>query len=161
MCYWQPSPHFTLSTVTHYLSSWLRVGLLLVLGVSSLLKCFQTVQGANRAVEDAERERREREDRLRHSRAPAARGLPAASGRARATQEVAAPSPLNPASHTGQRSHTHTHTHTRIASRGRGNGLSEIIQRASSASVLMEQLGLLHHWAAPLSLFQVWRRSGR
>ncbi|KAM6966404.1 casein kinase I isoform 1-T1 [Tautogolabrus adspersus] len=57
--------------------------------------------GANRAVEDAERERREREERLRHSRQPGARGMASASGRARATQEVAAPSPLNPASHTG------------------------------------------------------------
>ncbi|KAM6966405.1 casein kinase I isoform 2-T2 [Tautogolabrus adspersus] len=56
--------------------------------------------GANRAVEDAERERREREERLRHSRQPGARGMASASGRARATQEVAAPSPLNPASHT-------------------------------------------------------------
>lgn len=64
-------------------------------------------QGANRAVEDAERERREREERLRHSRNPGARGMASASGRARATQEVAAPSPLNPAAHTGQ--HTHTH----------------------------------------------------
>ena len=64
------------------------------------------VQGANRAVEDSERERREREERLRHSRNPGARGMASASGRARATQDVAAPSPLNPASHTGQ--HTHT-----------------------------------------------------
>uniref|UniRef100_A0A672Z2N0 non-specific serine/threonine protein kinase n=1 Tax=Sphaeramia orbicularis TaxID=375764 RepID=A0A672Z2N0_9TELE len=57
--------------------------------------------GANRAVEDAERERREREERLRHSRNPGARGMASASGRARAAQDVAAPSPLNPASHTG------------------------------------------------------------
>uniref|UniRef100_A0A8C6U588 non-specific serine/threonine protein kinase n=1 Tax=Neogobius melanostomus TaxID=47308 RepID=A0A8C6U588_9GOBI len=49
--------------------------------------------GANRAVEDAERERREREDRLRHGRNPAARGMASASGRARAGQDVAAPSP--------------------------------------------------------------------
>lgn len=60
------------------------------------------VQGANRAVEDTERERREREERLRHSRNPGARGMASASGRARAAQDVAAPSPLNPASHTGQ-----------------------------------------------------------
>uniref|UniRef100_A0A669DMT4 non-specific serine/threonine protein kinase n=1 Tax=Oreochromis niloticus TaxID=8128 RepID=A0A669DMT4_ORENI len=56
--------------------------------------------GANRAVEDAERERRERDERMRHSRNPGARGMASASGRARAPQEVAAPSPLNPASHT-------------------------------------------------------------
>lgn len=60
-------------------------------------------QGANRAVEDAERERREREERLRHSRNPGARGIASASGRARAAQDAAAPSPLNPASHTGQK----------------------------------------------------------
>lgn len=59
-------------------------------------------QGANRAVEDAERERREREERLRHSRNPGARGMASASGRARAAQDAAAPSPLNPASHSGQ-----------------------------------------------------------
>lgn len=58
-------------------------------------------QGANRAAEDAERERREREERLRHSRNPGARGIASASGRARAAQDAAAPSPLNPASHTG------------------------------------------------------------
>lgn len=68
-------------------------------------------QGANRAVEDAERERREREERLRHGRNPGARGMASASGRARAAQDVAAPSPLNPAAHTGQHTHTHTHTH--------------------------------------------------
>lgn len=59
-------------------------------------------QGANRAAEDAERERREREERLRHGRNPGARGMASASGRARAAQDVAAPSPLNPTSHTGQ-----------------------------------------------------------
>ena len=59
-------------------------------------------------MEDAERERREREERLRHSRNPGARGMASASGRARATQDVAAPSPLNPTSHTGQCSQTHT-----------------------------------------------------
>lgn len=53
-------------------------------------------------MEDAERERREREERLRHSRNPGARGMASASGRARAAQDAAAPSPLNPASHTGQ-----------------------------------------------------------
>lgn len=70
--------------------------------------CVCVCQGANRAVEDAERERREREERLRHSRNPAARGMASASGRARAAQEVAAPSPLNPASHTGEHKHTLT-----------------------------------------------------
>lgn len=64
-------------------------------------------KGANRAVEDAERERREREERLRHSRNPGARGMASASGRARAAQDVAAPSPLNPSSHTGQRTHNY------------------------------------------------------
>ena len=57
-------------------------------------------------MEDAERERREREERLRHSRNPGARGMASASSRTRATQEVAAPSPLNPASHTGQYTHS-------------------------------------------------------
>uniref|UniRef100_A0A3Q3VZT1 non-specific serine/threonine protein kinase n=1 Tax=Mola mola TaxID=94237 RepID=A0A3Q3VZT1_MOLML len=57
--------------------------------------------GTNRAVEDAERERREREERLRHGRNPVARGMASASGRARAAQDIAATSPLNPASHTG------------------------------------------------------------
>lgn len=66
-----------------------------------MLKLTFVCQGANRAVEDAERERREREERLRHSRNPAARGIASASGRARAAQDAAAPSPLNPASHTG------------------------------------------------------------
>lgn len=65
----------------------------------SVLPVFQ---GANRAAEDAERERREREERLRHGRNPGARGMASASGRARAAQDVAAPSPLNPTSHTGQ-----------------------------------------------------------
>ncbi|KAK0134862.1 Casein kinase I isoform delta-B [Merluccius polli] len=58
--------------------------------------------GANRAAEDAERERREREERLRHGRAPAARAGPSASGRPRGAPEVAAPSPLTTTSHTGQ-----------------------------------------------------------
>lgn len=71
--------------------------------------CLCVFQGANRAVEDAERERREREERLRHSRNPGARGMASASGRARAAQDVTAPSPLNPSSHTGQ----HTHNYIR------------------------------------------------
>ncbi|KAG7258940.1 hypothetical protein CRUP_000054 [Coryphaenoides rupestris] len=57
--------------------------------------------GANRAAEDAERERREREERLRHGRTPAARAGPSASGRPRGAPEVAAPSPLPTTSHTG------------------------------------------------------------
>ncbi|KAF7647708.1 hypothetical protein LDENG_00167810 [Lucifuga dentata] len=57
--------------------------------------------GANRAAEDTEREHREREERLRHSRNPGARGMASAAGRARAAQDVTAPSPLNPTSHTG------------------------------------------------------------
>ncbi|CAB1350214.1 unnamed protein product [Coregonus sp. 'balchen'] len=60
--------------------------------------------GANRAAEDAERERRAGEDRLRQgqARAPAgARGIPSASGRARGAQDAAAPTPLTPTSHTG------------------------------------------------------------
>lgn len=61
------------------------------------------LQGANRAAEDAERERRDREDRMRHGRNPGARGLPAASGRPRAAQDVTPPTPLTPASHTGER----------------------------------------------------------
>ncbi|XP_036159437.1 casein kinase I isoform X3 [Myotis myotis] len=57
--------------------------------------------GASRAADDAERERRDREERLRHSRNPATRGLPStASGRLRGAQEVAAPTPLTPTSHT-------------------------------------------------------------
>ncbi|KAB0396053.1 hypothetical protein E2I00_012934, partial [Balaenoptera physalus] len=57
--------------------------------------------GASRAADDAERERRDREERLRHSRNPATRGLPStASGRLRGTQEVAPPTPLTPTSHT-------------------------------------------------------------
>lgn len=61
------------------------------------------LQGASRAADDAERERRDREERLRHSRNPAARGLPStASGRLRGTQEVAPPTPLTPTSHTGE-----------------------------------------------------------
>ncbi|KAF6093169.1 casein kinase I isoform X4 [Desmodus rotundus] len=61
--------------------------------------------GASRAADDAERERRDREDRLRHSRNPATRGLPStASGRLRGTQEVAAPTPLTPTSHTANTS---------------------------------------------------------
>uniref|UniRef100_A0A4W4F070 non-specific serine/threonine protein kinase n=1 Tax=Electrophorus electricus TaxID=8005 RepID=A0A4W4F070_ELEEL len=58
-------------------------------------------KGANRAAEDAERERRDREERLRHGRNPGARGMPAASGRPRATQDAAPPTPLTSASHTG------------------------------------------------------------
>ncbi|KAF4093109.1 casein kinase I isoform X1 [Ictalurus punctatus] len=57
--------------------------------------------GANRAAEDAERERRDREERLRHGRNPAARGIPSASSRPRGTQDVAPPAPLTPTSHTG------------------------------------------------------------
>ncbi|XP_054565708.1 casein kinase I isoform X5 [Eptesicus fuscus] len=61
--------------------------------------------GASRAADDAERERRDREERLRHSRNPATRGLPStASGRLRGTQEVAAPTPLTPTSHTANTS---------------------------------------------------------
>jgi hypothetical protein len=67
---------------------------------SFLLFCSQ---GASRAADDAERERRDREERLRHSRNPATRGLPStASGRLRGTQEVAPPTPLTPTSHTGE-----------------------------------------------------------
>ncbi|NXD60654.1 KC1D kinase, partial [Corvus moneduloides] len=56
--------------------------------------------GASRAAEDAEHERREREERLRHTRNPAVRGLPStASGRLRGTQDVAPPTPLTPTSH--------------------------------------------------------------
>lgn len=68
--------------------------------------CVCVFQGTNRAVEDAERERREREERLRHGRNPVARGMASASGRARAAQDIAATSPLNPASHTGPQTHT-------------------------------------------------------
>ncbi|XP_070250734.1 casein kinase I isoform X2 [Myotis yumanensis] len=61
--------------------------------------------GASRAADDAERERRDREERLRHSRNPATRGLPStASGRLRGAQEVAAPTPLTPTSHTANTS---------------------------------------------------------
>ncbi|KAF5921447.1 hypothetical protein HPG69_012496 [Diceros bicornis minor] len=61
--------------------------------------------GASRAADDAERERRDREERLRHSRNPATRGLPStASGRLRGTQEVAPPTPLTPTSHTANTS---------------------------------------------------------
>uniref|UniRef100_A0A673IEP0 non-specific serine/threonine protein kinase n=1 Tax=Sinocyclocheilus rhinocerous TaxID=307959 RepID=A0A673IEP0_9TELE len=61
--------------------------------------------GANRAAEDPERERRDREERLRHGRNPAARGvMPSSSGRPRGTQEVAPPTPLTPTSHTGNTS---------------------------------------------------------
>lgn len=59
-------------------------------------------QGANRAAEEAERERRDREDRLRHGRTPGARGISAAPGRPRGTQDGAPPTPLTPTSHTGQ-----------------------------------------------------------
>lgn len=70
--------------------------------VQSGLTLFPS-QGASRAADDAERERRDREERLRHSRNPAARGLPStASGRLRGTQEVAPPTPLTPTSHTGE-----------------------------------------------------------
>ncbi len=63
------------------------------------------VQGANRAAEDPERERRDREERLRHGRNPAARGImPSSSVRPRGTQEVAPPTPLTPTSHTGETS---------------------------------------------------------
>uniref|UniRef100_A0A8C7HNG7 non-specific serine/threonine protein kinase n=1 Tax=Oncorhynchus kisutch TaxID=8019 RepID=A0A8C7HNG7_ONCKI len=54
--------------------------------------------GANRAAEDAERERRAGEDRLRQgqARAPAgARGIPSASGRPRGAQDAAAPVSLS------------------------------------------------------------------
>ncbi|XP_054314259.2 casein kinase I isoform X1 [Pongo pygmaeus] len=62
--------------------------------------------GASRAADDAERERRDREERLRHSRNPATRGLPStASGRLRGTQEVAPPTPLTPTSHTEEQGH--------------------------------------------------------
>lgn len=68
----------------------------------SLVSPFPS-QGASRAVDDSERERRDREERLRHPRNPAARGLPStASGRLRGTQEVAPPTPLTPTSHTGE-----------------------------------------------------------
>ena len=64
--------------------------------------CNCCTQGANRAAEEAERERRDREDRLRHGRNPGARGVSAASGRPRGTQDGAPPTPLTPTSHTGQ-----------------------------------------------------------
>lgn len=60
--------------------------------------------GANRAAEEAERERRDREDRLRHGRNPGPRGIPAASGRPRGTQDGAPPTPLTPTSHTANTS---------------------------------------------------------
>ncbi|KAG7239764.1 hypothetical protein INR49_028351 [Caranx melampygus] len=60
--------------------------------------------GANRAAEEAERERRDREDRLRHGRNPGARGIPAVSGRPRGTQDGAPPTPLTPTSHTANTS---------------------------------------------------------
>lgn len=77
----------------------------------SPVQCWSCVfpsQGASRAADDAERERRDREERLRHSRNPATRGLPStASGRLRGTQEVAPPTPLTPTSHTGECSWGH------------------------------------------------------
>uniref|UniRef100_A0A8C2AH91 non-specific serine/threonine protein kinase n=1 Tax=Cyprinus carpio TaxID=7962 RepID=A0A8C2AH91_CYPCA len=60
--------------------------------------------GANRTAEEVERERRERDERMRHSRNPAARGIPAASGRPRPTQDGAPPTPLTPTSHTANTS---------------------------------------------------------
>lgn len=68
---------------------------------------FPFFQGANRTAEEAERERRERDERMRHSRNPAARGIPAASGRPRPTQDGAPPTPLTPTSHTGRQSVTY------------------------------------------------------
>ena len=72
-------------------------------------------QGANRAAEEAERERRDREDRLRHGRNPVARGIPASSGRPRGTQDGAPPTPLTPTSHTGTHSHVLARRHTHRA----------------------------------------------
>lgn len=73
----------------------------------SVFVCLHFVlpQGANRAAEEAERERRDREERLRHSRNPAASGIPSASGRPRGTQDGAPPTPLTPTSHTGKHVH--------------------------------------------------------
>lgn len=68
---------------------------------------FLLSQGANRTAEEAERDRRERDERMRHSRNPAARGIPAASGRPRPTQDGAPPTPLTPTSHTGKQSDTY------------------------------------------------------
>ncbi len=68
---------------------------------------FLLSQGANRTTEEAERERRERDERMRHSRNPAIRGIPAASGRPRPTQDGAPPTPLTPTSHTGKQSDTY------------------------------------------------------
>lgn len=60
--------------------------------------------GASRAADDAERERRDREERLRHSRNPATRGLPStASGRLRGRRKWL-PTPLTPTSHTANTS---------------------------------------------------------
>lgn len=89
---------FSCSMFCYFLSFFFKFATVLKVNNLNCLVC----QGANRAVEDAERERRERDERMRHSRNPGARGMASASGRARAPQEVAAPSPLNPASHTGE-----------------------------------------------------------
>ena len=93
-------------TLLYNYSSWRTRELHLCLWLSEICQwrsgMYSGVQGANRAAEDAERERRDREDRLRHGRNPAARGMPSASSRPRGTQEVAPPTPLTPTSHTGE-----------------------------------------------------------
>ncbi|XP_040599761.1 casein kinase I-like [Mesocricetus auratus] len=56
--------------------------------------------GASRGADDAEQERRDREERLRHSQNPATSGLPStASCRLRGTQEVVRPTALIHTSH--------------------------------------------------------------